>query len=150
MLSHCPFIAAFASEANPVAKGMWTVPMWERRMSIMRRFGKLTKERGPEMSEANVPLFVASLKLVKSSALRYARALLPPMRAGKIPAQMFLSGLRRVAAANPNKAGAVNGVAEAGPRLKRDGAREGPHCCAARVCRSRSLGRKLAAAEAKT
>ncbi|KAG8340232.1 hypothetical protein TRVL_08940 [Trypanosoma vivax] len=80
---------------------MWTGPTWEQRMFIMRRFGEFAKKRGPEMSEEHVPLFIVSLKLAKNSAVQYTRALLSPMGAGKAPAQMFLSGLRRAAAENP-------------------------------------------------
>ncbi|KAH8619858.1 hypothetical protein ERJ75_000120100 [Trypanosoma vivax] len=65
-----PCLVALASEANRVAKRMWTAPAWVQRMPIMRRFGEFTKKHGPEMSEGHVQLFVASLELVKDSATR--------------------------------------------------------------------------------
>ncbi|KAG8340976.1 hypothetical protein TRVL_08196 [Trypanosoma vivax] len=92
-----PCLLAWASEANRVAEGVLAGTAWEQRMSIMRRFGEFTKERGLEMSEGHVPLFIVRLNLAKSGAGRYTRALASPMATGKAPAQMFLSGLRGAA-----------------------------------------------------
>ncbi|KAG8339106.1 hypothetical protein TRVL_10066 [Trypanosoma vivax] len=72
-------------------------------MSTMRRFGEFTKKHGPEMSQGNAPLFIVSLNPAKSSTVRYTWALPSPMAARKAPAQMFLSGLWRAAAASPTR-----------------------------------------------
>nr|CCC50911.1 hypothetical protein, conserved in T. vivax [Trypanosoma vivax Y486] len=101
--SRDPHLVASVSEANRVAKGMWTGPAWEQRVSIMRRFGEFTKKRGPEMSEGHVPLFIVSLKLAKSRTVLYARALLSLTASGRTLARMFLSGLRGAAAENPTR-----------------------------------------------
>ncbi|KAH8613678.1 hypothetical protein ERJ75_000735500 [Trypanosoma vivax] len=91
-------LAALASEAGRVAKGMRTEPGWGQRMPIMRRLGEFTKKHGLEMSEEHVPLFIVSLNPAKSSAVQHTRALLSLMAGGKAPPWMFLSGLRRAAA----------------------------------------------------
>ncbi|KAH8607395.1 hypothetical protein ERJ75_001410000 [Trypanosoma vivax] len=117
--SRDPRLVVLASEAGRVAKQMWTGPAWEQRMSLMRRFGEFTKKRGLRTSRGHVPLFIVSLKLAKSSG-----------------------GM-------PHKARAANDAVEAGPRLQRDGVREGPRSNAARVGRGELLVRNRAAAEEK-
>ncbi|KAH8605744.1 hypothetical protein ERJ75_001588500 [Trypanosoma vivax] len=99
--SHDPWIVVLASEVNRIPKRMWMWPVWEQRMSIMRRLGEFTKAHGPEMSEGHVQLFIVSLKLAKSSAVQYAGTLLSPMAARKVQAQVFLPGLQRLTTENP-------------------------------------------------
>ncbi|KEG06942.1 trans-sialidase, partial [Trypanosoma grayi] len=61
------------------------------------------KRNDLEVREENVPLFIVSLQLAKSSAVQYTRTLLTLLASGRPPAQMFLAGLQRKAAANPIK-----------------------------------------------
>ncbi|KAH8611136.1 hypothetical protein ERJ75_000979000 [Trypanosoma vivax] len=68
--SRDPCLVALASEGNRVAKGIWTGAAWEQRMPTTRRFDEFAKKRGPGTSEGDVPLFVVSLNLAKSSAAR--------------------------------------------------------------------------------
>ncbi|KEG14535.1 hypothetical protein DQ04_00421140 [Trypanosoma grayi] len=98
-----PYVTALASEANRIAKGIWTHSAWEQRVSIMRRFCDFTKRNDLEVREENVPLFIVSLQLTKSSAVQYTRTLLTLLASGRSPAWMFLAGLQRKAAADPIK-----------------------------------------------
>ncbi|KEG11440.1 hypothetical protein DQ04_02621070 [Trypanosoma grayi] len=98
-----PYVTALASEANRIAKGIWTLSTWEQRASIMRRFCDFAKRNDLEVRRGNFPFFIVSLQLTKSSAVQYTRTLLTLLASGGSPAQMFLAGLQRKAATNPIK-----------------------------------------------
>ncbi|KEG06969.1 hypothetical protein DQ04_11441000, partial [Trypanosoma grayi] len=67
--SHNPYVTALAPGANRIAKGIWTHSAWEQRAPIMRRFCDFAKRNDLEVQEENVPLFIVSLQLTKSSAV---------------------------------------------------------------------------------
>ncbi|ORC86989.1 trans-sialidase, partial [Trypanosoma theileri] len=101
--SHDPYIVALASEANHIAKGMWTRTTWEQRGSILRRFIEFTVRHKLDTTEENIPLFIVSLQLAKSSAIQYTRTLLTLLATARTPTQMFLMGLQKTAAQDPLK-----------------------------------------------
>ncbi|KEG08011.1 hypothetical protein DQ04_08211000 [Trypanosoma grayi] len=69
----------------------------------MRRFCDFAKSKNLEVQKENVPLFILSLQLTKSSTVQYTRTLLTLLASGGSPAQMFLAGLQRKADASPIK-----------------------------------------------
>ncbi|ORC93292.1 trans-sialidase [Trypanosoma theileri] len=101
--SHDPYIVALASEANRIAKRMWTRTTWEQRGSILRRFIEFTVRHNLDTTEENIPLFIVSLQLAKSSAIQYTRTLLTLLATARTPTQMFLMGLQKTAAQDPLK-----------------------------------------------
>ncbi|KAG8340861.1 hypothetical protein TRVL_08311 [Trypanosoma vivax] len=127
-----PRLLALASEANRIAKRMRTGPAWEQRVSIMRRFGDFTKRHRLEMSQGNVPIF---------SEFEAGEKQLRAVYMGVAVADGSREGAGSDVSLGPSegrsmkfhKAGAANDAVGAGPRLRRDGVREGPRCCAARV-----------------
>ncbi|KAH8613769.1 hypothetical protein ERJ75_000745500 [Trypanosoma vivax] len=74
-------LAALASEAGRVAKGMRTAPAWGQRGFMVGRFFGFEKERGPGLWEESASTFIANLKPVKSNAVQCARAPLSLMAA---------------------------------------------------------------------